>query len=162
MLQTGLPMGWRASVSDSAELHSFVKLAIAYLGIMAGLAVLGLGFYVAAARVESAGDLPVSADRYYAVIAFYVLLIAVSLAGLARMARRKRDGAYLAFAALVISLFAASPNQVIQSPYIIIWWLAIPNAVVGILLLKSLNTLPKERNEQSKVQKHDDDRTKAQ
>lgn len=140
-------MGERASVSDSAELHSFVKLAIAYLGIMAGFAVLGLAFYIAAARVESAGDLPVPPDRYFAVVGFYALLVGISLAGLARLVRRKRDGAYLAFSALAISILAAGPNQLIQSPYTIIWWLAIPNAVVGILLWRSINTLPRERKE---------------
>lgn len=135
MAQTG------PSISDTSELHSFVKLAIAYLGIMAGLAVLGLGFYVSAARVESAGDAPIVSDRYYAVIAFYVVLIAITLAGLGRLVRRRRDGAYLAFAALAISMLAPSPNQVLQAPYTIVWWFAIPNVVVGILLLKSLKTL---------------------
>lgn len=134
-------MGYHTSVSDCAELHSFVKLAIAYLGIIAGLAVLGLGFYVAAARVESVGDLAVQPERYYTVVTFYVVLVAISLAGLARLVRRKRDGAYLAFAALAISMLAPAPNQVNQAPYAIVWWLAIPNAVVGILLFRSLKTL---------------------
>lgn len=137
-------MGSSASVSDSsAELHSFVKLSIAYLGIMAGLAITGLTLYVAAARVEFAGDLPVSADRYFAVVAFYAILVAISVAGLARLAKRKRDGAYLAFAALAVSVLAPSPNQAVQGPISIVWWFAIPNAVVGILLFKSVKTLPR-------------------
>jgi hypothetical protein len=68
-------------VTDRPELHSFVKLAIAYLWIMDGLAVLGLGFYIVAAQAESLGDSLVPADRYYVVIAFYSVLICLSLEG---------------------------------------------------------------------------------
>jgi hypothetical protein len=102
---------------------------------MSGLAALGLVFYVAASKFSFV------APGYNTVVLFYMVLIAISLAGLARLVRRKRDGAYLAFASLVISMLAPDPIQVFRAPYTFIWWFAIPNTVVGILLLTQLKTL---------------------
>jgi hypothetical protein len=122
--------------TESEELHSFVKLAIAYLGIMAGFSVLGLWFYIAAGL-----DGPIAIILRNEVVTFYLLLFVLSIAALGRLSRRKRDGAYLTFASLALSLFAPSPSEIIRAPYTMNWWLAIPNTVVGILLLKVLRTL---------------------
>lgn len=129
------------ATSDTPELHSFVKLAIAYLGIMAGFVVIGLGFYLIAAGGEATGSALEPANIYYTNIGSYVLLFILSLAGLALLVKRKRVGAYVAFSALVLSIFAPSLLLTGQSAYGVIWWFAIPNAVVGILLVKSLKTL---------------------
>lgn len=125
-----------AVTSGSEEIHSFVKLAIAYLGIMAGFSALGLWFYIA-----SGLDGPISAIVQNEVVAFYLVLFALSLAGLDRLSRNRQDGVYLAFASLVLSLFAPSPSQIVRPPYTMIWWLAIPNGVVGILLFRAMKTL---------------------
>lgn len=129
------------ATSDKPELHSFVKLAIAYLGIMAGFAILGLIFYVAAARSESIGDALEPVGVYYANVSNYVILFALSLLALGLLVKRKRAGAYVAFAAFVLSIFAPSLFLTAQSAFGVIWWFAIPNTVVGILLLKSMKTL---------------------
>ncbi|HKU50672.1 MAG TPA: hypothetical protein VJP79_12025 [Nitrososphaera sp.] len=130
-----------AVTSDGEETHSFVKLAIAYLGLMAGLSILGLGFYVAAARVVSAGDPPAVAAIYNETMVFYLALFSISIAGLARLLKKKQDGAYFAFTSLILSLFAPSPSQIMRAPYTLIWWLAVPNTIVGILLLRAIKTL---------------------
>jgi len=68
-------------------------------------------------RLKPRRDSLVPADRYYAVIAFYSVLICLSLAGMGRLVRRKWDGAYLASASLVISSLAPSPALAIRCLY---------------------------------------------
>lgn len=130
-----------AHTSDKPELHSFVKLAIAYVGIMAGMASIGLTFYIIAATGEATGSGLVPAGQYYADLVSYALLIFFCLAGLALLVERRRLGAYLVFAALVLSILAPSILISGQAAYNVVWWFAIPNAIVGILLLKSMKTL---------------------
>jgi len=125
-----------AVTSDSQELHSFVKLAIAYVGIMAGFATIGLTFYIIATNDDS-----MPTNQYYADVASFAGLIFLSLTGLALLVERKRLGAYFVFAALVISILAPSILVTSQAAYDVVWWFAIPNAIVGILLTKSLKTL---------------------
>jgi hypothetical protein len=131
-------------LDNKKELHSFVKLAIGYLGIMAGFAVLGLVFYEIGARegpaILSAPPF-VPSDEYAISIAFFWTLIGLSLIGLFALVKNLRIGAYVAFIALVVSLFAPYDKQTGTAPFTIIWWFAIPNAVVGILLLKEFSTL---------------------
>lgn len=129
------------ATSDKPELHSFVKLAIAYLGIMAGFALLGLTFYVVAARGEATGGALEPVSVYYANVGNYLILLVLSILALGLLVKRKRAGAYVAFAALVLSIFAPSLFVTAQSAFGVIWWFAIPNTVVGILLLKSMKTL---------------------
>lgn len=126
---------------DKPELHSFVKLAIAYLGVMAGFAILGLAFYVIAASGEAQGSGPEPVSVYYPNVGNYIILFALSLAAIGLLVKRKRAGAYVAFAALFLSLFAPSLLLTAQSAFGVIWWFAIPNTVVGVLLLKSMKTL---------------------
>ncbi len=129
------------ATSDSRELHSFVKLAIAYIGIMAGLAAIGLTFYIITDAGEAAKSNLLQAGQYPTDIGSYALLIITSLAGLALLAKNRRIGAYFVFAALVLSI--AAPSIFITGPaaYNVVWWFGIPNAIGGILLLKSFKTL---------------------
>lgn len=120
--------------SDAAELHSFVKAGIAYMGIMAGLAVLGLAFYAIASAVEAPGHVPVPQAEYYLTVLYYVLLAGVSIGAVWLLAKGSRAGAYTAFASLAISVLAPVNSQ---SAY----WIAIPNVAVGLLLLKAFKTL---------------------
>jgi hypothetical protein len=124
------------ATSDSQELHPFVKLAIAYVGIMAGFATIGLTFYIIATNGDS-----MPANQYYTDVASFAGLIFLSLAGLALLVERKRLGAYFVFAALVFSILAPSILVTGQATYDVVWWFVIPNAIVGILLMKSLKTL---------------------
>lgn len=126
---------------DNSELPKFVKAGIAYLGIMAGLAILGLFFYVAASRGESTGSVLVESDAYATTIAFFTILVALSLIGLYGLVKRLRLGVYVALVALVLSMFAPSGGKNLESSFAITWWLGIPNTVVGILLIRSLGKL---------------------
>jgi hypothetical protein len=107
---------------------------------MAGLAILGMGFYAIAARGEAIGSIAISPERYFAIMSFFSLLATISLLGLGKLAKRKRQGIYPAFASLIISLLAPAANQAPEM-FTFTYWLAIPNGVVGILLLKSIKTL---------------------
>ena len=117
------------------ELHSFVKLAIAYLGIMAGLAVLGVVFFAASTQ----GSVRPSVGAYNYTMGLYALMIGLSLGGLAALANHLRTGAYLAFLALIV-WFMPYATQSLDTLAAVSWML-IPNGVVGILLLKALKTL---------------------
>jgi hypothetical protein len=125
--------------SDTAELHPFVKAGIAYMGIMAGFAVLGLTFYVIVARGEAAGSSLIPPEAYYPTIAYYAALAGVSVLAVWLLKNGRRIGAYLAFAILAISVLA--PVQSSSGGFTIIYWFAIPNAAVGLLLLKAIKTL---------------------
>lgn len=120
--------------SDTTELHPFVKASIAYMGIMAGFAVLGLTFYVVAARGEAVGSSIVPPEMYYTSVAYYVMLAGASVFAVWLLKSGRRVGAYLAFAILGISLLEGSG-------FAVVYWFAIPNAAVGILLLKAYKTL---------------------
>lgn len=125
----------------TAELHPFAKAAIAYMGIMAGLAVLGLVFYAIASTGEAEDSVPVPPSAYYQTILYFVSLTGLSLGALMLLAKGIRVGAYLTFAALAISVLAPIDNQTQNAAFNIIYWFAIPNAAVGILLLKAIRTL---------------------
>lgn len=127
--------------SALAELHPFVKAAIAYVGIMAGLAVLGLIFYAIASTGEAAGSVPVPQAAYYQTILYFVSLTGLSLGAVVLLAKGMRMGAYLAFAVLAASILAPVSNQTPNTAFNIVYWFAIPNAVVGLLLLKAVKTL---------------------
>jgi hypothetical protein len=126
-------------VNQDRELTSFVKLAIAYLGIMAGIAAIAMTMYLVVYNDGAPGRAPIPEQILSITILFYVSLIAVSVASLKLLLGRKRVGAYLAFFALVLSLFAPYSDAAFRTT--ITYWLAIPNAIVGILLLKSLKEL---------------------
>jgi hypothetical protein len=114
------------------------------MGIMSGFAVLGLVFYEIGARQGPAiTSVPpfVPSEVYAFSIAFFWTLIAISLIGLFTLVKNMRIGAYFVFIALVVSIFAPYDKQTGTAPFTIIWWFAIPNAVVGILLLKAFTTL---------------------
>lgn len=129
------------SVSRIQSTDPYTKLTIAYLGIMAGLAVIGLVFYIIASRGGAPGSLPVQVEIYYGTIGFFIALISNSLLGLWQLVRGRRLGAYLAFIALAMSVFAPYSNQRTEAILFPIYWIAIPNMIVSLLLLKSLKTL---------------------
>ena len=127
--------------SDTAELHPFVKAGIAYMGIMAGFAVLGLTFYVIAARGEAVGSSLVPPETYYTSIAYYIMLASASVFAVWLLKNGRRVGAYLAFAILSISVLAPVRSPALDNLFTIVYWFAIPNAAVGLLLLKAYKTL---------------------
>lgn len=127
--------------SDTAELHSFVKASIAYMGIMAGFAVLGLVFYVIAAMGEAAESALIPPMMYYAAMSYYVALAGASVMTVWLLKNGRRVGAYIAFALLAVSLLAPVDSQAFNGMFTVIYWFAIPNAVVGALLLKAFRTL---------------------
>jgi hypothetical protein len=106
---------------------------------MAGIAAIGLVLYLVAAE-QMPGDAPVSEQAYFISILFYASLIAISLSALRLLLKWKRFGAYLAFFALVLSLLAPY-----SGPAPATYWLAIPNAIVGVLLFREL----KEKKEEA-------------
>jgi hypothetical protein len=128
-----------ASMQADGELHSFVKLAIAYLGIMAGLAVLGVVFFTISSQGEAQGSVRPSAEAYNYTMGLYALMIGLSLGGLAALANHLRLGAYLAFLALVVWFMPYATESV--EALAAASWMVIPNGVVGILLLRALKTL---------------------
>jgi hypothetical protein len=123
--------------NTSTELHPFVKLTIAYAGIMAGFAVLGLAFYVTASTAGSVGAPRV---MQFPAVSYYVALAGMSVVALWLLKNGRRAGAYVAFAALAISVFAPISGPAYDS-FTIVYWFAIPNAAVGVLLLKAFRTL---------------------
>jgi hypothetical protein len=130
-------MTMSSAITQDDGLHSFVKLAIAYIGIMIGFAVLGTLFYVIAAQGEAPGSAPVALADYYSAIGYFATLITVCALALRGLVKAKKTGAYFAFAALAISLLA--PHM--YGGLGIVYWFAIPNAVVGILLARSWKSL---------------------
>ena len=111
---------------------------------MAGFAVLGLIFYETGAREGPAiTSVPpfYPSDVYLISIVFFWTLIALSLVGLFALVKNLRIGAYVAFIVLIFSLFAPYEKQSGAAPFTMIWWFAIPNAIVGILLLRAFKTL---------------------
>jgi hypothetical protein len=111
---------------------------------MAGLAVLGLAFYTITMRegmtIMSTPPFAPS-DVYIITTAFFWTLIALLSIGLFALLKNLRIGEYFAFLALVASLFAPYDNQSETAPLTVVWWLAIPNVMVGTLLLKTFSTL---------------------
>jgi hypothetical protein len=114
-------------------MHPFVKLTITYVGIMTGFAVLGWVFYEIGARegpaIVSVPPFVPSGVYLLLSIGYFATLTVLSLTGLFALAKNLRPGAYLAFAALIIALFAPYAKITGTPPFTIIWWFAIPNTV---------------------------------
>lgn len=111
---------------------------------MAGFAVLGWVFYEIGAREGPAiVSVPpfVPSDVRLISIAYFLTLTVLSLTGVFALAKNLRIGAYFAFVALLISVLAPYDKMTGTAPFTIIWWFAIPNTVVGVLLLKAFGTL---------------------
>jgi hypothetical protein len=126
-------------IAEGKELPSFVKLAIAYLGIMAGMAAIGLVLYLIASRGEAPGSAPIPQQTLSITILFFTSLVVIPSISLRLLVKRRRVGGYLAFLALGISLFAPYSDPAFHLT--ITYWLAIPNAIVGILVWKNLKEL---------------------
>lgn len=133
-----------ANSRGEKKIHLFVKVAMGYLATVIGLAILALVFYEFGSREGPAitSAPPFLPSEVYAIsITFFYTLIALSSIGLLALAKNLGIGAYLAFIVLVVSLFAPYDKQAGTAPFTIIWWFAIPNIVVGVLLLKAFKTL---------------------
>jgi hypothetical protein len=117
------------SASDTG-LHSFTKLAIAYIGILLGLTVISviLGAVVA---FDSRSNVIYLARGDNYLVAYYVVLIPLMLATIELLRRGKKLGAYLAYASMAVhySIYFPTILFLITSP------------IVGILLWRSFRYL---------------------
>ena len=129
------------TTSDHGELHSFVKLSIAYIGIIAGLAAIGMVFYVVAARVEAAGRSLYPPQEYFGTVEFFSTLIVLPIIGIRLMLNHRRIGAYVAFGVLAVSVFAPYGPLGSGFPLYPVFWIVIPNSAVGVLLAMRMKTL---------------------
>lgn len=120
--------------NTEAELHPFVKLAIAYLSIIAGLAAVGLYLYIVSSYAR--GLQTVQTGPFVITIIFYSSLLSLSIVSVYGIVNRKKYGEITAFIALGLSILSPAYDQksVLMS-FQIIFWFTIPNAVVGLLLL---------------------------
>jgi hypothetical protein len=116
--------------SSDTGLHSFTKLAIAYIGILLGLTVISviLGAVVTFDNRSNPNSLT-RADNY--LVAYYVLLIPLMLVTIEILRRGKKLGAYLAYASMAI-------HYTIYYPTILF---LITSPIVGILLWRSFRYL---------------------
>lgn len=122
--------------STGAPLHPFAKMAMTYMGLMAAVAVLSLVFYSVNVLDGIKGPLTQLAGASYAAM---IIVPALAIAGLAK---GLRIGAYLAFAALALSvliLLAFTWNPDIRWNVLIP--VLVPHAAVGALLARSLPAL---------------------
>ncbi|MCI0560913.1 MAG: hypothetical protein MN733_20705 [Nitrososphaera sp.] len=116
--------------SRETGLHSFTKLAIAYVGILLGLTVISV--LLGAVITFDNGTTPslqIGYGNY--LIAYYVVLIPLMLITIDQLRRGKKLGAYLAYASMAIhySIYFPTVLFLVTSP------------VVGILLWRSFRTL---------------------
>jgi hypothetical protein len=115
--------------TDDTGLHSFTKLAIAYIGILLGLTVISviLGGVI---MFSNRAPLPSNPFGSYLTV-YYAVLIPLMLATIEFLRRGKKLGAYLAYASMAI-------HYSIYYPTILF---AVTSGVVGILLWRSIRYL---------------------
>ncbi|GEM_PF-3728580 len=115
--------------SNDSGIHSFTKLAIAYIGILLGLTIISaiLGAVVTIDNLAS----PTSLGRSGYLIAYYVVLIPLMLATIELLRKGRKLGAYLAYASMVVHYLIYFPT--------ILFLVASP--IVGILLWRSYRYL---------------------
>lgn len=114
--------------SGDAGLHSFTKLAIAYIGILLGLAVVSviLGVVV---TVDNPSNPTSLAEGN--LVAYYAVLIPLMLATIELLRRGKKIGAYLAYASMAV-------HYTIYFPTVLF---LITSSIVGVLLWRSFRHL---------------------
>jgi len=117
------------SSSDSG-LHSFTKLAIAYIGIILGITIISI-IYGVVITVDNPTNPNSLAGYGNYLILYYVVLIPLMLLTMEMLRRGKKLGAYLAFASMAI-------HYTIYFPTILF---LVTSAVVGILLWRSMRYL---------------------
>ena len=134
------------SASDAVvtlELAPLVKLVLTYMGIILSFAVLGLFFYLESLKYNTPYNPEYYADNYPVALSYFAALIIACGLSVVGLAKTRKLGGCSAFAGLIISVFAPYSGGISASSLssIVIWWFAIPNAAVGILLLRSWNNL---------------------
>ena len=121
-------------------LHPFTKLSIAYIGILIGFVIMGIVFYAISSNDRILLYGPVQPTTYYITLTYFFFLLVISGVALWKLTRAKRIGVYFALASLVFSLLAPTSSQS-GNPFQVVYWFAIPNSLIGILLLRSLKHL---------------------
>jgi hypothetical protein len=118
--------------SEDTGLHSFIKLAIAYIGIILGLTVISviLGAVVTFDNRINSNSLTGTGNY---LIAYYSVLIPLMLVTIDQLRRGKKLGAYLAFVSMAIHYTIYFPNVLFL----------VTSTVVGILLWRSFRYLHK-------------------
>ena len=116
--------------SGDTGLHSFTKLAIAYIGIILGLTVISV-IYGAVIIFDNQTSATSLAGYENLLIAYYVVLIPLMLLAIDQLRRGKKLGAYLAFASMAI-------HYTIYFPTVLF---LVTSIVVGILLWRSFRHL---------------------
>ena len=115
--------------SSDTGLHSFTKLAIAYIGILLGLLVISV-LLGAVIIFDNRFSRPVQTGSNF-LVAYYAVLIPLMLLTIDQLRRGKKLGAYLAYASMAIHYSIYFPT---------IFFLC-TSAVVGILLWRSFRHL---------------------
>lgn len=115
--------------SSDTGLHSFTKLAIAYIGILLGLLVISV-LLGAVIIFDNRFSRPILTGSNF-LIAYYAVLIPLMLLTINQLRRGKKLGAYLAYASMAIHYSIYFPT---------IFFLC-TSTVVGILLWRSFRHL---------------------
>ena len=129
-----MPPEVRPLSSGDAGLHSFAKLAIAYIGILLGLTLISVLFVVTIiGDGKAVSSLSAGYSDYLAV--YYAVLIPLMLIAIDQLRKGKKLGAYLAYASIAIhhSLYFSNALYLV--------FLLSMSVVVGILLLRSFKHL---------------------
>ncbi|HEV8406017.1 MAG TPA: hypothetical protein VGQ13_08955 [Nitrososphaera sp.] len=116
--------------SSDTGLHSFTKLAIAYIGILLGLTIISVTLGAVVTLDNRSNPISLTRDNNY-LVAYYVVLIPMMLAAVELLRKGKKLGAYLAFASMAVhySIYFPTILFLITSP------------IVGILLWRSFRYL---------------------
>lgn len=116
--------------SDDVGIHSFAKMAIAYIGILLGFTIISVILGAVVTFDNRASPISLTGRSDY-LIAYYVVLIPLMLATIELLRRGRKLGAYLAYASMAIhySIYFPTVLFLITSP------------IVGILLWRSFRYL---------------------
>lgn len=130
MSSGGIPPEVMPPSSSDTGLHSFTKLAIAYIGILLGIAVISVILGAVVTFDNGSNPTSLTRDENY-LVAYYLVLIPLMLATIELLRRGKKLGAYLAYASMAIhySIYFPTILFLITSP------------IVGILLWRSFRHL---------------------
>lgn len=124
-----LPPELRPPSSADNGLHSFTKLAIAYIGILLGLTVISIVLGGVVIFANSSPPPQTQIGNY--LIAYYAILIPLMLVTIDQLRRGKKLGAYLAYASMAIHYSIYFPTLLFL----------ITSSIVGILLWRSYRHL---------------------
>jgi hypothetical protein len=116
--------------SSDTGLHSFTKLAIAYVGILLGLTIISVILGTVVTFDNPSNVISLSGNDSY-LLAYYAILIPMMLATIELLRRGKKIGAFLAYPTLAIHYTIYYPTLLFL----------ITSPIVGILLWRSLRYL---------------------